>query len=102
MTVGMTIASMIASELRRMIFSAAPIGPCGSSMSALQPARTRDVARRATRPQCFEICAIITPALLSGFEVRLSSRNPKHGGDGDVVGGRNRQALEETIKRGGK
>src|ERR1700760_2628408 len=32
MMVGITIASMIAIESMRMVFSAAPIGPCGSRM----------------------------------------------------------------------
>jgi hypothetical protein len=34
--------------------------------------------------------------------VRLSSQNPKHRGDGEVVGGPNRQALKEPIEGGGK
>jgi len=35
--VGRTIASMIASESIRMVFSAAPIGPCGSRIFIAEP-----------------------------------------------------------------
>src|SRR3977135_829669 len=35
--VGSTIASMIASESIRMVFSAAPIGPCGSRIFIAEP-----------------------------------------------------------------
>src|SRR5580704_19694757 len=37
MIVGSTIASMIATESIRMVFSAAPIGPCGSRMFIAEP-----------------------------------------------------------------
>src|SRR4051812_34584967 len=37
MMVGRTIASMIASESIRMVFSAAPIGPCGSRIFIVEP-----------------------------------------------------------------
>ena len=37
MMVGSTIASMIATESIRMVFSAAPIGPCGSRMFIAEP-----------------------------------------------------------------
>src|ERR1700730_1660455 len=47
--VGTTMASMIASESIRMVFSASPTGPSGSSTAGLQPARTTEASRMPPR-----------------------------------------------------
>src|SRR3954466_9635271 len=46
--VGTIMASMMTSELSRIIFSAAPIGPCGSKMPKSQPERLTAAATAAT------------------------------------------------------
>src|SRR3954468_13773770 len=71
--VGTIMASMMTSELSRIIFSAAPIGPCGSKMPKSQPERLIAAATAVTG--------------LATFNERPHlSRRTKHGFDLPTIG----------------
>ena len=66
MIVGITIANMMPSELKRIVFSANAIGPCGSSTPPEQPpsikARIGTIIRQPMTRRSREGLAILTQA----------------------------------------
>src|SRR5260370_33812116 len=76
--VGMTIASMMARESIRIVLSAVPTGPCGSSTTLSQPPRSDTAANESNKNSRLTLWIVIASShnqtgteLLSALAERL-------------------------------